>query len=257
MLLAKEPRGSEVVSDKHEELITFWHVMSDEKKFAAFYRKIQCVPFSEVEFNAAELAKGGLYDDIDRTVAFFIRCRQSLAGRMKSFAPLSTTRLRRGVNEQASAWMTCVDGMPGVHARMRSVVTACGDALDIIERTDHPETIYYLDPTYLPETVSSPDVYEYMMSREDHVRMLKKLEKLKGKFILSGYDSELYRSYEVKNKWRRLEWELPNNAAGGATKKRVTEILWLNFNPSVTGEFQWPKIIGSPPWTKEVNGSPV
>ena len=65
----------------------------------------------------------GPMSPIDRAHGgFFVRCRQSLAGRMKSFATLSRTRTRRGMNEQASAWLTAIEGLPAVrYARLSRV----------------------------------------------------------------------------------------------------------------------------------------
>jgi hypothetical protein len=34
-------------------------------------------------------------------------------------------------------------------------------------------------------------------------------------------------------KWHRIEFTLPNNAAGGATKRRMAECLWLNYDPTI------------------------
>ena len=69
---------------------------------------------------------------VERAVNFFIRCRQSRAGCFKDFATLSRTRTRRGMNEQASAWLTVIDGLPEVHARLKRVVILNHDALDVI-----------------------------------------------------------------------------------------------------------------------------
>ena len=43
-----------------------------------------------------------------------VNCRQSLTGRMDTFAPLSRRRTRRGMNEQCSAWWNAVEGLPAV-----------------------------------------------------------------------------------------------------------------------------------------------
>ena len=45
--------------------------------------------------------------------------------------------------------------------------------------------------------------------------------------MLSGYPSSLYES--TLGNWSRHTFELPNNAAGGETKRRMTEVLWCNF----------------------------
>jgi hypothetical protein len=59
---------------------------------------------------------------VQRAVWFFIRCRQSLAGRMGAFAPLSRNRTQRRMNEQAAAWLSVVENLPAVHARLKRVV---------------------------------------------------------------------------------------------------------------------------------------
>src|SRR5262245_3635030 len=80
VLLAKNPDGvSEVVNDLCGDLINFWRVISDEEKFGQFHRRIEAVPFSEAHWKDAQ-HMDGLACPIDRAVAFFIRCRQSLAG---------------------------------------------------------------------------------------------------------------------------------------------------------------------------------
>jgi hypothetical protein len=51
-------------------------------------------------------------EPVPSAVNFFVRCRQSMAGRMRDFATLSRTRVRRGMNEQAAAWLSAVEGLP-------------------------------------------------------------------------------------------------------------------------------------------------
>ena len=45
--------------------------------------------------------------------------------------------------------------------------------------------------------------------------------------MLSGYPSELY-DREL-SKWNRHEILAPNNAAGGKTKRKMTEVVWINY----------------------------
>jgi DNA adenine methylase len=151
VMLAKDPEGvSEVANDIDGNLTNFWRVLQGDATFARFHRILQAVPFSEVEWQDAVAFKGD--DPVEQAVRFFIHCRQSLAGRMDGFAPLSRTRTRRGMNEQASAWMNAVDGLPLVHGRLRRVSILNRDALEVIRGQDGPETLFYLDPPYVGET---------------------------------------------------------------------------------------------------------
>lgn len=225
---------SEVVNDVNGWLTNFFDVIRDHALFEQLRRMLDATPFSEAVFLAAKavidrspMPSG--FDPVTSAAWFITCCRQSMAGRMKSFAPLSRNRVRRGMNEQASAWMTAIDGLPEVHARLRRVVILNRDAPDVIRQQDGPRTLFYVDPPYLPATRTSPDVYAHEMTRREHVKVLRSLLKVRGDFILSGYDNRLYRAAERIGGWRREEVDLPNNAAGGDTKRRMTEVLWTNF----------------------------
>lgn len=229
VLLAKDPdKVSEVVNDIDGHLTHFWRVLQGEQSFERFRRVVEAVPFSEPEWDDADQPQT---DPILRAVSWFIRCRQSLAGRGDSFAPLSRTRTRRDMNEQASAWLSAVEGLPAVHERLKRVVILNRDALDVIRQQDGAGTLFYLDPPYLPQTRTAPDVYRHEMSGDDHVKLLKTLSRIKGQFILSGYDNQLYSRAAEKWGWHCRRFETANHAAGGAEKRRMIEGVWTNYSP--------------------------
>src|SRR4029077_18273420 len=140
-----------------------------------------------------------------------------------SFAPLSKTRTRRGMNEQASAWITAVDGLPAVHERLRRVVILNKPAADVIRAEDSPGTLFYCDPPYLKETRTAPDVYAHEMTAEQHGELLARLARIKGKFLLSGYRSEMYDHWADANDMNRHDFEIDNKAAGGKEKRKMIE----------------------------------
>jgi DNA adenine methylase len=65
------------------------------------------------------------------------------------------------------------------------------------------------------------------MAEADHRRLLEVLVRADGKVLISGYRSDLYD--QLLAGWTRHDFDLPNNAAGGASKRRMTECVWLNF----------------------------
>jgi DNA adenine methylase len=228
VLLARDGEGvSEVVNDLNGSLVNFWRVLRDEEPFARFARIVQATPFSRREWEDA----GDRLDSPDcvaRAAAFFVRCRQSRSGLMDTFAPLSRTRTRRGMNEQASAWMTAVDGLSEVHARLRRVVIENAPALEVIRREDGPETLFYCDPPYLHSTRTAAEAYTHEMSEDEHRHLLEALRDCKGKVMLSGYRSDLYDA--LLSDWYRQDFDLPNNAAGGKSKRRMVECVWCNWH---------------------------
>jgi hypothetical protein len=58
---------------------------------------------------------------------------------------------------------------------------------------------------------------------------LETLATIQGQFMLSGYPNHLYDKFAGEHGWRWVDFDLPNNAAGGRSKRRMTERVWANF----------------------------
>jgi len=219
---------SEVINDINRELTNFWRVLQDSNTFAEFRRIVEATPFSQVEWEEAENQQVPVeVPDVTAAHAFFIRCRSSRAGEFKEFATLSRNRTRRQMNEQASAWLNCVEGLSAVHARLQRVVVLCADALNVIREQDGDKRLFYLDPPYVPATRASTGNYKHEMSVADHRKLLATIKLCKGKVMLSGYPNDLY-DQEISD-WNRHEFIIDNKAAGGKTKRTMTEVVWMNF----------------------------
>ena len=229
ILLRKDPEGiSEVVNDLDGELTNFWQVLQNEGLFVGFKRKVDATPFSEIEFDeAAEIDPAD--SPVDRAVKFFIRCRQSRQGLKKDFATLSKNRTRRGMNEQVSSWLTAIEGLPEIHERLKRVVILNEDAVTVIRREDSPNTLFYLDPPYTHETRVLRSAYSCEMTADDHERLLAALSEIQGKFILSGYRSDLYDEAAERHGWRRVDREIDCKASSAKEKPKRIESLWMNF----------------------------
>jgi DNA adenine methylase len=228
VLLAKDPDNvCEIANDLNHRLTHFWKTLRDGSLFPGFLRLAQATEFGEGVWAEA----GEKLDDPDPAVrawAFFVRVRQSLGGRMKEFATLTTNRTRQKMNEQASAWLSAVGGLPDVHARLRRVAILNGDALDAIRQHDGPNTLTYCDPPYLHSTRVSKDTYgEFEMTEADHRQLLDVLLACKGRVMLSGYPNALYD--DALAGWAKHSFDLPNNASGSKAKGRETEVVWTNF----------------------------
>lgn len=238
VLFEKPQIGSEVVNDLDFNLTTFWGVMGNPADFELFKRKCEGTPMSQVVYDSCvrTLSNGDtlkvLKDRGDvwlQAWAFFVVARQSMSGRMRSFTPLTRKRLRRGINAEASAWWTAVDGLEAVHQRLSSVVVLNADAEKVIEQQDDEDTLFYLDPPYLESTRTASSVYEHEMTVKQHMSLLDTLCCLQGKFMLSGYSSELYEDYASDNSWNKVEIKQPNHSAKSGTKRIMTECLWMNY----------------------------
>lgn len=230
---------SEVINDVNGLLTNFFRVLQKKETFVEFRRIAQTIPFSEIEWHhhydrCREIGHVTTLD-VDAAVSMFVCCRQSRSGECSEFTPLSRKRLRRDRNEQVSAWMTTLFGLTAVHKRLMQVVITGIPAINLIRREDGPTTFFYLDPPYLHATRASTTVYgmdgEHEMTEAQHEELLQLITgqdwQPQSKFMLSGYNSDLYESY--LNGWRKVEFDRANSAAGGKTKRRMTECVWMNY----------------------------
>ena len=225
VLLKKQYEGvSEVINDRYECLSNFWKVIASPRLFEQFYRRIEVLPFSQKLW---EQSQDPTDDPVEAAVRFFVFVRQSRAGQMKDFATMSRNRTRRGMNEQASAWLTAVAGLPQIHARLRRVVVLNDDAVSVIQKQDGPNTCHYCDPPYLHETRTSTNEYAHEMTEADHRRLLDTLRQCKGKVLLSGYPSKLYG--QLLQNWNRQDFKIDNKASGSAKKRKMSECVWMNY----------------------------
>lgn len=228
VLLRKPAEGiSETVNDLNGELINFWRCLQDRRKFGELKRILSVTPLARDEF---ERARGGLFTSpAEQAARFFVRCRQSRQGLQRDYCT-PTKRTRRGMNEQASAWLSAIDGLRDVRDRMINVEVENLNALDLIEKRDHAGALFYCDPPYLPETRGSGGEYSaFEMSEGEHYRLLEVLSAIEGRFLLSGYHSDFYGAVAKREGWNLHEFEIANNAASGETKERKIECLWTNF----------------------------
>lgn len=236
VLFAKPCEGiAEFANDTNGELVNFWRVMSNEFHFNRLQRWLQFTPLSEEVFEDVAggepfVAPKGAQSCELKALWFFIRLRQSRQGLGKDYCT-PTSRTRRGMNEQVSAWLSAIDGLPEVHERLRRVEVWNRPATKAIKRLDSPTTLVYADPPYVHSTRSTVGEHGGCeMTDADHVELLHTLASMRGRFLLSGYQCELYDEFASQQGWKRVDFDVPNNASGAKVKQRKTESIWANFD---------------------------
>jgi DNA adenine methylase len=239
VLLSSDGEGvAEYANDLDRFLSHFWWTMSDPRMFEDFRRRVASTPFSEPRFDEAK-ARIKKLDGVfgrapqDSAVDFFVLNRQSRQALGKDFAT-PTSRLRRGMNEQVSAWLSAVDGLPEIHARLRRVEIRCMDAVKFIRELDSHDTLFYCDPPYLQETRAkgANEYGQYEMTVQQHAELLACLSGIKGKFLLSGYPSQLYDRAAYEFGWRHVDFIIDNKASSAKSKEKKIERLWMNYGAS-------------------------
>lgn len=121
----------------------------------------------------------------------------------------------------AHDWAHYPAALTQIIERMQGVVVENRHALHLMPQHDGPETVFYVDPPYVPETRDKGGDYRHEMTDQDHVDLAAALHSLTGMVVLSGYPSDLYN--DLYGEWLRIDGKALADGARGRT-----ECLWLN-----------------------------
>lgn len=244
-----KPYCVEVLNDLDGEIINFFRVLQDQENFHEFIHRLIWTPYSLDEFRRALAIKKSTdneYDDIDCAWAFFVGQCQGLSGKSgnsKTEGNWSRKFMsQHNISGTASDWRRFIKNLINVHERLSAVQLDNRDALTVIKYWDTDKTIFYIDPPYMlsTRTKGGQKLYSHEMDDDQHNKLINTLLDIKGKVILSGYDSDIYRILEAHG-WNRFEKNVICGTScrtrssglksdGSGTKDRSRkEIVWTNF----------------------------
>lgn len=178
----------------------------------AMQKELQGILMSREQFyDAREQLEVRGMTDIQRAARFFILIKESFGTALYSFG------LRGRDMEKTKDYLDVVS------KRLNQVVIENLDFQIILRNYDRADALFYLDPPYY----ESENYYSDQFVLEDHIRLKRMLEQLKGKFVLSYNDSiyirELYKEYTI------LEVERQHNLITTKVKPRYKELIIKNF----------------------------
>jgi DNA adenine methylase len=132
--------------------------------------------------------------------------------------------ISEAVNLHNSRKLICMADSGG---RLMRVEILNMDAVDFIKKYDNPRALFYVDPPYIHSGANAE--YHHEMTYEDHKRLLGALVTIKGRFLLSGYASDLYAEFEAAHGWRRESKDIDNKSSSRKSKDKKTECVWMNY----------------------------
>jgi DNA adenine methylase len=239
VLINRDPSPVETYNDIDSELVIFFRVLRNQKE--ALVEAIGLTPFSREELAIACKPLGGDVSELERARRFFVRARQVRTGLAQTASAgrwahcLLTSRA--GMAGAVSRWLGSIEDLSAIAQRLLRVQIENAPAIEVIERYDSAETLFYCDPPYVHTTRGDARAYRYEMTDRDHEVMAELLNSVKGKVAVSGYDGTLYE--KLFEGWNRIE--SPAKLCHSVKQER-TEVLWLNYDaPKVPleGEEHW------------------
>lgn len=222
IFFAKEPSNVEVINDLDGNIINFYKVL--KKDFRKLNREIQATLYSRQDHQGAKVVLGypELFTDVKRAWALWALIHEGYASMMDGtwgYEKKSDTAVKRFRNKK-------LNFIKEYSERLEKVQIEYRDALQVIESRDTTESFFYCDPPYF----NSCQKYSIHYTEENYIQLLDLLSKIKGKFLLSSYPSEILTKYIKKNKWWSMEIEMPVSVVAryGQGKKK-TEALIANY----------------------------
>ncbi len=233
VLLNVPPYPVETYNDLDSELVNFFKILRTQHD--ALIRAIGLTPFSREELaRACQPAKD--LSQVERARRFYVRARQTRTGLAQTssegrWAHCVLTS-RAGMAGAVSRWLGSVERLPEIAQRLQRVQIENAPAIEVLQRYDTDETLFYLDPPYVHAARGDSSAYGYEMTDADHSELADYLNGLRGRAVISGYRTELYD--DLFHDWYRVD---ADKRLASSVMKQRQESAWLNFSPpSQNGE---------------------
>lgn len=231
----------EVYNDLYEPLCIFFSVIKDKEKAKMLQDKLFDVLSKYKSYDdlrglyleSRTYIKKGIYKELssfETAYHLFWSLNLSYSGTMSGFS-------YEREKQRMSSLISKVSRILLVSDRFRDVIIENQKFQEILKKYDSQDTLFYLDPPYVESSRRKKKVYQLEMSTEQHKILSDMLLNLKGKFILSGYDNDVYSILEKngvnKYSYIRTVWaddaSLLKKKFGFAKRRKVNEILWTNY----------------------------
>ena len=230
VLINREPAPVETYNDLDSELVNFFSILRHREMGEQLLREIALTPFSREELTLACSPEEDV-GPIERARRFYVRARQTRTG----LAQTSSTgrwaqcilTSRSGMAGAVSRWIGSIENLPQIIDRLMRVQIDNAPALEVIERYDTPDTLFYLDPPYVHESRGDKHAYMGEMSDSEHENLARLLNGIQGRAAISGYRTELYDS--IYANWNRVD--APQKICHSVRQPRQ-ESLWMNYEPA-------------------------
>jgi len=224
VFFAKEQSEVEIINDKNDNVTNFFEVLKNNYK--ALCKQIDATLHSR---STQKLASSILYNPkfknkIKKAWAFWVMCNMSYGSNPAKNAGFAYDRMGSVTKKIRNAKKRFLENYEN---RMNHVEIENWDALKVIQSRDYKDAFFYIDPPYINTALGVYSGY----TEKDYIALLDALTKIEGKFLLSGYPSEILTRYAKKHKWKTKSIDQMLRVT--KLKKysdRKTEVLCANYD---------------------------
>lgn len=232
VLLSKSPSVLDVYNDREDGLVNFFRVLRDQPD--QLVPLLELTPYSRTEFLHSVDTWRTVDDPVEKARRFYVVVSQCFGGHAvkddrSGKRGWGGERLGRMHLCRAASTKNRVDHIWRFVERMRSVQVDNLDWRDCLDRYDHEDCLFYLDPPYVPETRRSGG-YSHELTLKDHEDLVAGVLGLAGVAIVSGYDHPVYEAL-VDAGFTRHEfsvWITAGQRSVDRARDRRVEVVWAS-----------------------------
>lgn len=218
VVLNKEP-AIDVYNDIDGNVVNFFRVLREKPE--ELVRLLELTPYAREEFLYCQKNFDKDNTDIERARMFFMACAGGFGHKIRGGWAKDMGRLCGFYNH--------MDNFSAISKRFRKILIENKPFDEIIKQYDDVNVFFYCDPPYCPETRKTNKDYQNEMTDLQHIELSALLHSIKGKFLLSGYPSQLYSELYTDMTCMTFESKLSLNPKAKKIDKARTEALWMNY----------------------------
>jgi DNA adenine methylase len=221
VFFAKEPSKVEIINDCNGELINFYEVV--KRDFPALQKEIEISLHSRLRHRQAKVIYENpeMFDCVKRAWAvWMLACMSYNSEFGVGFGYDRKGKTSKCIDNKRAAFT------PDYAVRLQRTQIECCDALRIIRSRDAQDAFFYCDPPYVGTDQGHYDGY----MQEDFDALLKTLEAIDGRFLLSSFRNRSLSEFAAKNGWHTVEFRMALSLLRGDKKHRQKiEVLTANY----------------------------
>lgn len=211
----------ETINDIDANVVNLFSIIRDYPD--EFSRQIELTPWARDEYKKSYESTD---EPMEKARRFMVRLWMAIGGKTSDITGWSNQI--KPVDCGKAKWSRLHLEIIKVSNRLKSedlnlVQIENMEAIKLIKRYDRAETLLYCDPPYILST-RNKRIYANEMKDSEHIELLEVLLNFKGKVILSGYMSDIYKSY-LKH------WNMKQQKSNCEMGKSAIEVIWMNYEP--------------------------
>jgi DNA adenine methylase len=240
ILFTKNRSRVEIYNDINSFLVSFFLCIISERKTEQVLERLEMLPYSrQISHGFVDLYRlnSNELSDIDKAVIVFYMCNTVFSGNISkrsfSHSKLTSNRIRVAENKVVKLRKYS----ERLRKRLKGVCIENLEWWRVIELYDGKDTLFYLDPPYIPETTAArtnSDIgYTDKFDIKDHKMLVNIILRSKGMFVLSGYKHPVYDRLVNRYRWKSISYVVKSSAAREKTRKRDrerVELLYISPN---------------------------